>query len=864
MCSLNANRLETELVASEKRLWDLQNKLDEVTKKANEQIESLKSELDIVSRALPKLEASNDDAQMTIKGFENQNAALERQGLDTQRQLDSTFEEKEQLATQCHTLERRLQSMNIELSGLNETVRNLQEQLSRTDDDLAAASEDATSTHQTLSGIEQAHSKLVSEHVLLQSSLTSSERDNTRLNIDLTNARDKIDQLTKAKDVLTGKLSELENKYKIVAEKCQLKEDEVASIRQRVTNLEKEKYKLLCDFSKVKDETKMQGKRDEARISENELTISNLKSLKDNLEDKLSSLLTALETSQANGTDRDIKLTSISQQASTLSSQLEQSDSQLQDMQQRHAQILGVLEGTLGVKPSDNSDVFSPSAPIKTVSFSLTTSRPESGFGDSISSPLHSLGDSFDEDDHSVPSKLSSTRIDPSIIRDAILTLQKKVMVAERTKHEALTSAAKLDKVVARLEEERASLQARLKTLRSSLISLQASFDSVSKQRDQAEMSSMMQATSIAEYEKDKKDIQQVVIELKNQLKTDRAAKKESESKLREFASTQVSLELDRNKFETKTKQLQLQRKELEEEIVKVKTKLSHIASVHIKKDAEMMRLQQKLVTSQHLQLQTEEQLESMKEANKSLGSSFQLSQESETLLLENIKQLESKLVQVQSDKKMLERKISNLQDALDLVKKGKDSLEQDFQSLTEDQLQTETERLQLREKVQELNLLLSDQEVSKAELSTQLQSTVMRLQEEEGSKQMIECRLSNLIRENLDMSARLRQLEGDLYAANNEKLIANELCGSLEAELAHMKSSLHELRDEHRLLQTDYQDTAMQSRRLDAIITDQKRQKMEVNHSLVESSRQNVELVRTVRELEKSLTTKGREHQQK
>ena len=207
---------------------------------------------------------------------------------------------------------------------------------------------------------------------------------------------------------------------------------------------------------------------------------------------------------------------------------------------------------------------------------------------------------------------------------------------------------------------------------------------------------------------------------------------------------------------------------------------------------------------------------------------------------------------------------MSELQEALTVAKKEKELLNDDLRAITHHRLQSETERLHLQEKVKELNTSLSDQEVSKAQLSTQLQSAEMKLQEQEGGKQMIERRLSTLIHEKVEMSSRLLQLEDDLKAAAKEKKIANDLCGSLEAEIAHMKCSLHKLRDDHSKLKDDYQGSAMQNSRLNAIITDQQRQKSELDHSLVESSKQNLELSRTVRELRETLATKERDQEQK
>ena len=858
---LNAHRLETELVASEKKLWDLQNKLDEVKKKASDQLDSLKSELKDISHTVTKLEASNDDAKMTINILDYQNIAFQTQSTDTQRQLDVVLEEKESMISECHSLKQKLDLIQVEHQSVRRIVSQLREKLSKSEQNLSTAEKDAASAHQSLSGTEQAHAKLVSEHTYLQSSFTSSEKQITTLQLELNSALAMVKELNKTKEELTDTLAKLENELKIMSEKCQLKEKEVASFQLRASSLEREKHELDVNLRNIQEQAEMRDRVDAVKQSEYEATIFDLKTLCDNLQEKLTSLELALDSSQADCLEADSRLSVVSRQTASVKAQLKQNTALCKDLQAKYAQLVGVLEGTLGVTPSIEDDyVFSPSVPATTFNLSLSQSRPESGFGGSICSPTPSIDNSFngefvDDCTHSEsPSKLSKHKLDSNAVRDAILDLQKRLMAAESSKHEAVSSAADLQKSVLQLREEKSSLDARLKSLRFSLVSLQTSFDSVSRQRDQAEVSLKLNATTISDQQRHERDLQHKVLELKEQLECDRAAKEESESRSKQCVRTQVNIELDRNKLETKARELELQRRQLEEEIVKTKTKFSQLETVLVTKDVDISRLQQNLMTSHHSHQQTEEQVKSLKEANKNLGTSYKLSQDSEKRLLEKIQQQETNLIQAQSEKMTLEEETVCLQECLDMVKKEKEFLEDDLRLLTHSQLESDTERVCLQEKVKELNVSLSDEEVTKVQLSTQLQSVEMKLQEQEGDNQQIACHLSDLLSEKLEMSVRLRQLEGDLDAVTKEKHIVHDLCGSLEAEIDHQKKSLHDLRTEHAQLKGDFQETALQNSRLDAIIANQQRQKQELDQTLVTSSKHSVELMKTVRELKESM----------
>ena len=90
--SLNARRLETELTMAERQIQNLQSKLDHIKSDASEQVETLKARIMEAANALKKLEASQDDDQMTIKLLRDQVDALQRQGTDVQKQAEKALQ----------------------------------------------------------------------------------------------------------------------------------------------------------------------------------------------------------------------------------------------------------------------------------------------------------------------------------------------------------------------------------------------------------------------------------------------------------------------------------------------------------------------------------------------------------------------------------------------------------------------------------------------------------------------------------------------------------------------------------------------------------------------------------------------------
>ena len=782
--NINARRLETELIIAEQQIQTLQNKLDDIKRDTTSQIDLLKTQLKEASLAKTRLESTLDDSNMSNKQLRGQNDAQQRQLAEIQRQFENAMREKEVLQTSCRELRCKLDKVQRDLARSKEVVANLDEKMKKSEEGRISATTDANSTHQTLSRIEQAHAKLVSEHAALQASFTSSEKQNTSLQLELKSAMEKVSELEKQNEKLAQALSEVENKLKVVTKSCQMREQDLAYINQKATILERERNELTGNLSKLQEDAHFQGKVDAAKQSELQTHISQLKSTRDMLLGQVSTLESALEKAQRQNDDADAKLDASKHKGASLASQLKQSDGLYKDVQASYSQLVGVLEGTLGLSPQLEQEGMTLKVRMKDLSASVDVSRAESGLGGSILSPPSSLESSFNDSQgqsfFKSPSKLTQPKLDSKKVRDTILEMQKKVMVAERTKSEAVSTSDNIQKKIQQVEEEKSSYEARLKSLRASLVSLQASFDTVVKQRDVIEQVSKAQSEELKAQKSHAKKLECQVHELTSQVENDRLSKHASNSKIKEYAHIQAENEIKKNRLEMKVKELEKQEKELEEVIVKLKTNAVQLQVTHETKDAEVSRLQQKLITSQQLYRESDAQ------------------------------------------------------------------------------------KNQLQNRIKELEQSIADMELRQAQLSTIIQSVQMELQEQEGGNRKLESQLSDLVRQKQELTASLKRVQSDLDVARKEKQIANDLCSSLEGEIENLRKELYKLREDNQRLKSDLREANFQTHRLDVLVASQQRQKSELDHSLVESSKQNIDLIRSTRELKASMAEKEKEHQQK
>ena len=365
------------------------------------------------------------------------------------------------------------------MAKARDTVANLEEKLTKSEEGHSLSRIEATKSNQTLTRMEQMHAKLVSEHATLQATLTSSENQNSSLHHELKSALEKVSHLQEQKEGLARTLESVENRLKVVRKSCELKETELDNYRQKASSLEKEKNELSLNLKKLQESCRLRGRVDAAKLSECQSQVSELQSTKSSLQDKVSFFETTLKTSQQQCSDLGSKLTASSQQVASLTSQLNHTGCLHKDLQTKYVKLLGVLEVTLGLTPVEDSEEPVPGltfparaeltkspSPVKVKDRSLdssshfSTSLAESGVGTSFASPhlQSSLGGTHGFDSlcrAKSPSKLSEMKLDAESIRDAILQLQKRLIAAERSKEEALSSATTLEKKIQLMEEEK-------------------------------------------------------------------------------------------------------------------------------------------------------------------------------------------------------------------------------------------------------------------------------------------------------------------------------------------------------------------------------------------------------------------------
>ena len=117
----------------------------------------------------------------------------------------------------------------------------------------------------------RAHSnitKLTADGSQLQSSLTCADNKRVSVEVELKHTLKKLKKTQQEKEELKSSLSVLQGKLDAVNEICDSKEQEIGSIKQRMSNLELERDNLFVNMSKLQDDTKLQGQTDAIRLSE--------------------------------------------------------------------------------------------------------------------------------------------------------------------------------------------------------------------------------------------------------------------------------------------------------------------------------------------------------------------------------------------------------------------------------------------------------------------------------------------------------------------------------------------------------------------------------------------------------------------
>lgn len=848
-CNINARRLESELSSAEERIHNLQDKLDEVKCEATVQVESFQSRLKKASQEISQLESLHNDSLITITKLEGQRDSLQRERNETQKKFERIMNEKAELQNTCGMFRQNLVSMEKELAKINEMVGCLQFKLKETEEARTLNESDASLAHKTLTNLESLHAQLVSDHAALQSTLTSSEQQKITFQLDLRSAQDRVIYLEKQKEGLMNNVSVLENRLTFATKLGELREKEITNFCQRETNLERERNELSTNLTKVQETLRMQGKMDSATKSELQSQVSDLRSLRDSLKGEISSLKMVVKATKYKVSDTDSKLTATCGKASSLALELNRSTTELKYLRSKYNELIGVLSGTLDITLQHDDSSLDVTPTPKQMSF--CTSQVESGMGDS-------LGPSY-QDVNQLPICICSDSV-----REAILDLQKNLILAEKLKLQALSSAANHKKNINLLENEKALLENRLHSLNSSLTSLQDKYETISRECTNAEAAANTHKRNADALEKIKQQLQFEVVCQQQQLDTHGSAKREAEHKVKKLTMAQAGSEMDIKQHQIQVIELELQIKQQDETISKQKVLITMLESSQETKEAETLHVQQNLASSQHALWETENQLRSMRESIQQIGSSKKAYQESECKLNKKIQELEGELVSAQSQKVSLERKIKHLNKEVGEMKKEHDMLNSKLHILSHNQLESDTEKEQLKNKIMKLKGSISGDSVKHRELMSTVQGMEVQLKQNEHHNQEMENKIVSLVQAKEELFSHIKQVEEDLEDAIKGKQIANNLCSSLATEKDFLHHELCMIREENLQLRGELREANYQSQRLDVLMSTQQKQKSELDDSLITTSKRNVELMKSLREERSSAVECEKESKQK
>lgn len=842
--TVNSRRLESELSIAEQRLQNLQNKLDEVKQEATVQIDSLNNRLKNSSRAISQLESVHNDTLITISKLEGQRDSLQREKHEAQKKLEITLTEKADLHSTNKMFRQNLLTMEKELAKINEMVKSLQVKLKQSEDARTVNETDASEAHRTLTKVENLHTQLVSDHAALQASFTSSEQEKTNFQIDLRSAEERINRLEKQREGLVSNLGTLENRLNFVTKLGELREKEISNFQQRAASLERERNELSANLTKVQETLRKKGKVDAATKSELQSHVSELKSLRDSLKEEINTLKIDIDSSRQKFSETDSKLSATSGQASILASELKQALLDSKNLRSKYMELVGVLSGTLGVSLYHDKSLPPPPIPSQgSATTSFTVEVAESGVGDSISPSFQS---SFTN-----PSDYSqmSVSISCDSVREAILELQKNVILADKLKAQALSSVSNLEKNISRLEKEKGILESKLQTATASFTTVQRKFDEVSKQTTRAEGAAGNYRRGLEALDGANQQLQSEVVHLRQQVDSHGSAKMEAEHKVKKLAVAQANTEMDNKQNQMKVAEKELQIKQLKETITKQKAIITNLQASKDTKEADILSLQQKLRSSQHALSEAESQMRTMKENIHHIGFSHKNSQEREAKLIQKIHELESTLVSAQSKKVTLDKKVQNLIDEVGELKKERKLLENKLLSLTNSQIEKDVEKEQLQVRIKKMESSLNSESVNQKELMSTIKSMEVQLCEKENHNEETEKRMVKLVQEKEALSFHIQQVEDSLKEALKGKQVANDLCSNLEAEKDFLHNELSVIREENLRLKGELREATYQSQRMDILMSTQQKQKTELDDSLIVTSKRNVELMKSLRD---------------
>ena len=717
---------------------------------------------------------------------------------------------------------------------------------------------------------EHDYAKLNNEHCRLQTMLTTTQQSYTGTKLELQHVTSKLARLEKNKGDLSNHVSTLTEKMKLINQSCEHRDQEITTYKQKIGNLERERSDLSVNLSSLQQSTYSKGQAYTAKVSQLQTDLNTVKAEKEALENKISLLEVALETTQTEGNELSRKLSTSEGKREQLSAQFQQVDALCKEVQTKYARLLGALQGTLGLQvvategSVDQTDEGKGSDITKVIQSAPPIDK-ESGVGTSITSEISSFVSSSPirpvQPPMSSPSKLAIMQLDASSIKEAILTIQKRLLAAEQAKEEALFNGTNMERKIQFLEVEKQQLELSLKETRAGLLQLQEVHDTVKKSKEHAEINLKIKEEAMRRMEGRQDELERQVQLQEQQISSDKIAKQISESKLQCFSHTQVHTDAENEQLKKKLGDTEIIQKDLQSQVNRLRSELTMIQSTRAAKEAEIDRLKQQLYTSQQLNQESNVKIQSLLQRVSLLDSSFTHSHSNEGRLDDELKSLEERYGIALAEKKELEMKANELQMALVAGQKEKEALELELQRLSHTQHQNETLNRSWSERCMELEKKVSDEAITKSQLTTELQKMKMMAHHKEENFSQLQSHIANLKEEKLSLTSRIESLQASLKATEKSKQVTQELCATLEKEIDRLKKQQKTYQKENAQLKQRLEEAKNNQKTLDNLLLSNQKQRASLDVTLASTTKEKSSLQQQVIDLQASHEEKDRDH---
>lgn len=720
---------------------------------------------------------------------------------------------------------------------------------------------------------EHDYAKLNSEHCRLQTVLTTTEQSYTGTKLELQHATRKLAQLEKNKGDLSSRFNVLTEKMKLINQSCEQRDQEISTYKQKIENLEKERSNLNVNLTSLQQSTYSKGQAYTAKVSQLQTDLNTVKTEREALENKISLLEVTLETAQTEGNEISRKLATSESKREQLFAQFQQVDTLCKEVQTKYARLLGALQGTLGLQVvategnTDQTDEGRVSDITKVIQ-SAPVVDVESGVGVSLTSegssfvPFSPANPSVPvQPPMSSPSKLAVMQLDASSIKEAILTIQKRLLAAEQAKEEALFKGTNMERKIQFLEVEKQQLELSLKETRANLVQLQEVYDTIKKSKDQAETTLHIKAEAIKKMEGRQGELERQVQIQEQQISSDKIAKQISDSKLQRFSQTQMQVDAENEQLKKKLSNVEMVKNNLQAQVNKLKSELLQIQSTRAAKEADIDRLKQQLYTSQQLGQESNVKVQSLLQRVSLLDSSFAYSQSNEGRLDEELRKLEERYGIALAEKKELEIKASELQMALAAGQKEKEALELELQKLSHSQRQNETLSRSWSERCMELEKKVTDEAITQSQLAAELEKMKMMAYHKEEDFARLQSQIASLKEEKLSLTSRIESLQASLNATEKSKQVTQELCATLEKEIDRLKKQQKGYQKENAQLKQRLEAAKNNQKTLDSLLLSNQKQRASLDVTLASATKEKSSLQQQVFDLQASQEERDRDH---